>query len=115
MSIRDKFWRSFPKHKPKEDGWYICTINYPFDTKIINNDHYTRYGYYVMELYWYGNMMKFIDNKRMNVFNEYKVTDHDNEIIKKDNLCDRTNSVVAWKKRPKAYRVRGRLYYEIEN
>ena len=21
-------WRSYPKHKPKEKGWYICSIRY---------------------------------------------------------------------------------------
>lgn len=86
-------WTQFPKHKPKEDGWYVCTIEVPNQQR------------YVMMLYWYGNQEggKFIDNLRQSIFDWYDVYGYQGEKLKTCSLCDRTDEVVAFRKRPKSY------------
>ena len=106
MNIWKKFDILNKKSYPKSDGWYLCTIAF--------DDGFGHIQSYVMDLYWYSNRCKFINNLRQNVFNTYEVigwgysiTD---EPVKKqlytDNNCDRTNTVVAWRKLPKPYNYR---------
>lgn len=83
-------WKRFAKSKPKKDGWYICTV------EVENRQRY------VMELYWYSNRQKFIDNIRDDVCETYTVLAYNGERLH-DIGQDRTNEVVAWRKNPKAY------------
>lgn len=97
-------WKPFPQHKPKVDGWYQCTIEYGDENK----------QRYVMDLYWYGKCKgegRWIDNRRQSIFDSYNVYALDSMMFKVDNkrllttaLCDRTDSVTAWKKLPKPYK-----------
>lgn len=93
------FWKRFDKVKPKKSGWYLCTID-------------TGSQRYTMDLYWDAKHERFKDNRRLNVFQLYEVYGYgyasDNpdpylERMYKDNLCDRTDEVVAWRNCPKAY------------
>ena len=87
-------WRKFPKNKPKKNGWYICTVEVPNQQR------------YVMMLYWYGERGesgRFIDNNRQYVFDIYSVYGYSGSKLTTCNLCDRTNSVVAFRKPPKSY------------
>ena len=91
-------WSKFPKKKPKKNGWYICLIEFKVDQET--------YQSYVMDLYWYSDKEKFMDNRRKNVFSEYLVYNYESEKIDRDHLCDRTASVVAWKnqvRKPKRF------------
>lgn len=91
-------WRDFKKEKPKKNGWYTCTVEVKGQQR------------YVRELYWKGNHFK--DNIREEMLLSYYVYSDDictNPIQKRltptntRNLVYWTDSVVAWKKRPKAY------------
>ena len=91
------FWHKVSKKKPKEDDWYLCTIDIP------------GYGRRIIELYYYAESGRFIDRIRQDVFNMYEVfaidifTKQYDKHITTDLLCDRTDCVVAWRKMPKAY------------
>ena len=90
--------RKDPTDLPTEDGWYDCWI------RLIDKDgnDYVNYG---MDLYYYTDSKKFIDNRRQNVFDLYDVMAfdpdpnvvYDKVKIWKDSLCDRTDGVIAWK------------------
>ena len=90
-------WKNFKKKKPKKNGWYICTVEVPGQQR------------YVMDLYWYGQVGRFKDNRRQTVFNDYSVYGYNDEtgkcdkLLGSERLCDRTENVVAWKKNPKPY------------
>lgn len=89
------FWKSFPKHKPKKDDWYLCSITF--------GDGKNKQSY-VMDLYWYSDRQKFIDNRRQLIFDMYQVRSFDGEILRTDeSLCDRTAEVTGWRKLPKHY------------
>lgn len=94
------FWKRFDKVKPKEDGWYQCSIEF-----YVTENETQRY---IMDLYWYSEAKRFIDNRRKNVFDEYDVYGYGSDNTKKklyrDNLVDRTDSVTAWRKVPKPYK-----------
>lgn len=100
------FWKRFDKHKPTKNGWYQCTISFEFGDSV----HQT----YVMDLYWDNSTQKFRDNRRQNVFDTYDVYGYKNgnkrEKLFTSNLCDRTDTVVAWKNLPKPYKLKGRKY-----
>ena len=92
-------WNPYPRNKPKKRGWYICSI---------------RYGEnpcqdYVMDLFWDEKIEQWKDNRRLDVYNTYKVYGYNNETrledkrIYKDNVCFRTD-VIAFKKLPKIYK-----------
>jgi len=84
-------WKLFSKTKPQQSGWYLCTV------EVKNQQRY------IMELYWYVDQQKFIDNIRNNVCETYFVR---SEITGKrlyDIGQDRTDDVIAWKKNPKPY------------
>lgn len=49
-------WKLFKKKKPKENGWYLCTVEVPGQQR------------YVMDLYWYNETQRFIDNRRQSIF-----------------------------------------------
>lgn len=92
-------WNDFRKKKPKEKGWYLCTID-------VGSQRY------VMDLWWDTERGIFKDNRRLNVFQLYEVYGYgyayDNpdpylERMYKDNLCDRTDEVVAWRNVSKCY------------
>lgn len=90
------FWKSFPKHKPKEDGWYLCSITFEFSPG--------RAQSYVMDLYWYSDRQKFIDNRRQHIFDTYNVLSCDGTVMHTEkSLCDRTAEVTGWRKVPKYY------------
>lgn len=96
-------WKRFDKNKPKtyprKNGWYQCTVEVDGQQR------------YVMDLYWYVDARKFKDNRRQDVFNTYEVmiTKFDDGIgeyserVYTADICDRTDSVVAWRKMPKPY------------
>lgn len=91
------WWNKVIKKKPKKSGWYICTVEVPGQQR------------YVMDL-WYNNSTgRWLDNRRQQIFNDYEVYGYNDETGKNDkrlstiSLCDRTNSVVAWRKLPKTY------------
>lgn len=85
------FWKRFDKKKPTEKGWYMCTVEVPNQQR------------YVMDLYWYPDRQKFIDNRRQTIFDDYTVTDYEGKRLHSIGLCDRTSGVVAWRKMPKTY------------
>lgn len=94
-------WKPYPQNKPRERGWYICSIRYGDEKDQV----------YVMDLFWDEVREIWKDNRRANVFQTYKVmgwgTDLRDRPYEKqiwyDNLCER-NDVIAFKKLPKAYR-----------
>lgn len=92
-------WRPFPEYKPRENGWYICSIRY-------GDEHDQAY---VMDLYWYNDKKEWRDNRRLDVYNMYRVygynvdTGIQDMLITRDNLCVRTD-VIAFKKVPKIYK-----------
>lgn len=92
-------WREFPKEKPKKDGWYQCTVEVPNQQR------------YVMDLYWYGEVQRFKDNRRQQIFSEYDVygyndvTHEYDKPLNTNSLCDRTDNVVAWKQMPNPYMI----------
>ena len=85
------FWNRFDKKKPKKDGWYICTV------EVKNQQRY------VMDLYWYSDRQQFRDNRRQNVFDVYNVFNFENKELHSENLCNRTDGVIAWRKQPRTY------------
>ena len=84
-------WRKFSKVKPKEKGWYQCTVEVKDQQR------------YVMNLYWFPDRDKFIDNIRQNVCETYEVMSGVSGERLTDIGQDRTDSVVAWKKMCKPY------------
>ena len=58
---------------------------------------------YVMDLYWYCDRQVFRDNRVQRVFGTYQVLNYKGERIYRDDLCDRTDGVVAWRKIPRTY------------
>lgn len=90
-------WKLFKKKKPKTNGWYLCTVEVPGQQR------------YVMDLYWYNETQRFIDNRRQSIFDVYAVYGYSDETKMQDNrlytigLCDRTENVIAWKNVPKTY------------
>lgn len=83
-------WRKFKKRTPKNKGWYQCTV------EVENQQRY------VMDLFWYPDRQKFIDNIRENVCESYEVIGCDGKRLY-DIGQDRTNNVVAWKNISKPY------------
>lgn len=88
MNLFGDKWKAFPKHKPRKDGWYLCTVEVEGQQR------------YVMDLYYYSKGEKFLDNRVRNVFNSYNVYRYDGKRLHKDHLCDRTKGVKYWKKLP---------------
>ena len=94
-------WKPYPKHKPKEKGWYQCSIRYGEE----------KGEAYVMDLWWDDKREVWKDNRRLDVYQTYEVYGWGNSIIDtpvkqriwRDNLCERDN-VVAFKKLPKIYK-----------
>lgn len=87
-------WKIFSKKKPKQDGWYLCTVE-----TVLGSRH-------VEELYWYGEIQKFKNKKIFDLINEYDVYKYNDATHKYDisvNDCIETNKVIAWKMKPKAY------------
>ena len=80
-------WKDMSKKNPPSDGWYMCTV------EVKNQQRYT------MELFWRSSCNKFIDNRRQTIFEDYSVYDYNGNHMSTCDLCDRTNSVVAWRKR----------------
>ena len=96
------FWRKYPKRRPKEDGYYLCTIGMEGDP-------------YLLKLFYSTRKNKWIDIRRQNVFDGYVVykvcrAPIEENRVYTDGLCDRTEEVIAWKKLPKTYisRKKGR-------
>lgn len=88
-------WRRYPKRKPKEVGYYLCTIKYEPQN-------------YVAELY-FDDIEDgiWIDRGRQQVFDGYKVYKPGRATIEEhrvfeDSLCVIDN-VIAWKKKPKRF------------
>ena len=94
-------WKPFPKYKPKEKGWYQCSIRY-------GEEHGEAY---VMDLWWDPVREVWKDNRRLSIFQTYEVYGYDSDILGKpikkrlyhNNLCER-NDVIAFKKLPKIYK-----------
>ena len=79
------FWKEFKKQKPSKSGWYQCTVEVPNQQR------------YVMNLYWWNDKQKFINNSSQMVFDIYKVLNIMDERMYTDSSCDRTEDVIAWK------------------
>ena len=92
------FWRPYPLLKPRYDGWYQCTIRHGENMEKA----------YVADLLYKARENKWIDTRRQQVFEGYKVyksgraTVEENRVYS-DRLCVR-DSVVAWKKLPRVYK-----------
>lgn len=94
-------WKPYPKYKPKEKGWYMCSIKYGKDQDKA----------YVMDLWWDPIKEAWKDNRRLHVFKVYEVYGYGSNILDQptkkrlyqDNLCERT-TVIAFKKLPKIYK-----------
>lgn len=91
-------WRKYPRKKPKEFGWYQCTVDCSDD----------RRKFKVMDLYFDANHNLWLDLRRQNVFDGYKTYHVSRAPIEEnrywtDSLCDRTLAVVAWRKLPKPF------------
>lgn len=92
-------WKPYPKNKPKEKGWYQCSIRYGEDKNQA----------YVMDLYYYPESDKWKDNRRQDVFNTYAVYGYNDKTHMQDKLlltervCCRED-VIAFKRLPKIYR-----------
>lgn len=105
-----KDWNRFDKKKPLNAGWYLCTV-----------EQGSRFN---MLLYWDysggGGNGRFVDPVRKSVFDTYEVmvtkkfkegmatdaimpNDEYMERIYKDDACDRTDCVIAWKPEPKVF------------
>lgn len=112
------FWKQFPKHMPKTEAWYQCTVEYG------NNNERHRY---VMDLYWYGGYRgtgAFIDNRRKSTVENYYVYANDPNMNFRNNdrltvgddkllLIDRTHSVIAWKKLPRPHKSIRRVLCDL--
>lgn len=91
-------WRPAKYIKPKEAGYYQCTVQHGGGENIPK----------VMELcYTYGE--KWINHSRQNVFDGYKVYQAcrapiDANLVHTDTLCERID-VIAWRKIPKPCRL----------
>ena len=98
-------WKLFNKTKPKEKGWYLCTVEVK------------GFQRYVMELYWYPDQQKFIDNIRQNVCETYFIKSEITGERVYDIGQDRTKDVIAWKKNPKPYMkgFKKNIYYITES
>lgn len=105
-------WKRFDKHKPEKDGWYQCTVAFPsgFEGQIQS---------YVMDLYYYKDHNKWIDNRRQDIFSTYEVYGYGFGNKKKrlytNNLCNRTDNVIAWRPMPKPFKIGDELKYKILN
>jgi hypothetical protein len=92
------FWRRYPRRKPKENGKYLCTVQYGDNLE----------NSIVTELYYdYIDGGKWLDTKRQSVFDGYKVFAPGRHVcdatrVHTDSLCKR-DFVVAWKKLPAPY------------
>ncbi len=113
------FWKRFPNKKPKKSGWYQCTISFQ---RLTTDDGKDVYQTYVMDLYYYKGTERFIDNRARNIFDSYEVYAYREGAYQKVRLnywdspnCDRTKHVVAWRKLPKPYLIKGRRYYHETN
>lgn len=93
-------WRKYPKRKPKNEGQYQCIVKFGFGGQIEKPT--------VLDLFWWyapdrGGV--WIDRRRKNVFDGYKVYEscrapiEDNRVFG-DSLCERVD-VVAWRKMPR--------------
>ena len=84
-------WNDINTKKPTKNGWYSCTVEVSGQQR------------YVMDLYWYSDRERFIDNRVKHIFEVYDVIGDKGKKIEKYRLTDRTDSVVAWRKIPKPY------------
>ena len=89
--IDNLLWNDFSKKKPTKKGWYSCTVEV---------EGFQRY---VMNLYWHPDIKRFKDNIRQSVFDTYDVFGDSNTKLYTIPLCDRTDSVKAWRKLPNTY------------
>ena len=99
-------WIMFPADRPDKKGWYYCAICYPFTESSKGETLYATYG---MDLFWDG--CNFVDNRRLSVFDSYKVLNESVDLIS-DELCVRTKHVVAFKRLDCPYKVKGIKYYD---
>lgn len=95
------FWRRYPKKKPKESGYYLCTTS-ESQTALYNNS-----VNFVHTLYYNKREDKWIDISRQTVFEGYVVykvcrAPIEENHVYSDWLCKR-GDVIAWKKLPKKY------------
>lgn len=93
-------WRAYPKRKPTADGFYLCTIGLKGNA-------------YVLRLWYNARFDTWSDKRLQKVFDRYavflsaKATTEANRVYT-DELCDRTKEVIAWKKVPRAKKVRNK-------
>lgn len=93
-------WRKYPKRKPNNEGRYQCIVKYGFGGQIEKPT--------IIDLYWWyapdrGGV--WIDRRRKNVFDGYKVylanrAPIEDNLAFGDSLCERVD-VVAWRKMPR--------------
>lgn len=102
-----KDWIRFDIKKPKESGWYLCTV-----------EQGSRFN---MLLYYDSGSRRFVDPVRKSVFDNYEVmvtkkfeegmetddimpNEEYMERIYTDDACDRTDQVIAWKPEPSVFK-----------
>lgn len=94
-------WIDYPKHKPNKRGWYECSVYYGYEVG----------QSYVMDLFWDDKNERWCDNRRLNVYQNYKVfgynkdTGNEDKRMSFDSLCYR-DDVVAFKRMSKLYNRR---------
>ena len=94
-------WRKYPKQKPKKYGKYLCKVLY--GSELEHNE-------VVILTFDTIDGGKWIDENRQSVFDGYKVyisgkVPMESNRVFTDGLCKR-DFVVAWKKLPKAWKVK---------
>lgn len=88
-------WKPYPKKKPKENGYYLCTIAY--------DDHA-----YIAKLHYDVKTDVWTNRERQSVFDGYKVFKTCREPITEnrvftDSLCKPGHVVIAFRRLPKTY------------
>lgn len=96
-------WKKYPKRKPKEEGWYQCTVLYGINGTA--NECPT-----VMDLYWWNAPDRggvWLNKDRQGIFDGYKVflpcrAPIDDNRVYTDSLCERVD-VIAWRELSEPY------------
>lgn len=96
------FWRRYPDKKPKASGFYYCSV-----AKWDGEDREVFLG---RVLYYKESTGKWIDSFRQSVFDQYFVyrvePKTEDLLLSTDCMCDWTEDVVAWKRVPRAKKIR---------
>ena len=100
-------WKPYPKHKPKKRDEYLCFIRYGEQPDEV----------YVMILTYLPELDRWKNFPLQHIFNIYDVYGYNDETGKNDKrlYTDRLvyrDDVIAFKKLPKIFIIKGWIYYE---